>query len=92
MFEDWVIDVTNYKDGGLVCFVPVRDLDSQTRKPKFITGLHILTSLEAFDRGRLRGFMHEYGQEACDKWCEEHKPFVEQVFKRAEDILVGPKK
>ena len=85
-YSDWVVDITRFEEGkGIYCFVPVENAESEN--PTFITGFSVITSLDGFDRGRIRGIIHEQGQEECDKWCEAHAITYESIMARAEDLL-----
>lgn len=84
MFDDWLVDVTAYDPEykGLLCFIPVEDIE--TGSPTFVTGMNLLTSIDSFDQGRLRGIIHFEGQEFVDKWCEENKELAKQIELKCE--------
>ena len=82
MFKDWVVDVTIYDGGELLCFIPVENIESDN--PTFVTGMNLLTSIDGFKQGMVKGIIHEDGQEAVDKWCIENKDLYEKIIAKAE--------
>ena len=87
--NNWVVDITLYNEDNedtsdLLCFVPVEHFDDPEKRA-FVVGMNYLTSPEGFsDRGKLVGIIHADGQEAIDKWVEDHP----DLMKRLERIRV----
>lgn len=81
MWDDWVIDVTLYNPElpNMLCFVPIEDIESDN--PKFVFGMNLLTSLDGFDQGKIRGVIHADGTDALDKWCKEYPDIYKEILK-----------
>ena len=72
MYEEWVLDVS----------LPVPAYVPYDRKNDvLVTGLNIM-STEC--PGKFAGIIHQEGQEALDKWIEEH-PDWDEVYKEQEE-------
>jgi len=63
MFDKWVLDASFTREDYLPCFCPVDGED-------ILTGFSMYT-----DRcpGELVGVIHSEGQEAVEKWIDEHQ-------------------
>lgn len=74
--EPYVLDATLSPHDGLFCFCPVEgDLQGDYQ---IVTGLNYL-STEPPPTGYLAGVIHEDGQAAVEKWCEQHRTELEKM-------------
>lgn len=75
--KDYIIDATiNTGQPGLFCFCPIEG--DITGDFKIITGLNILSS-SVPRNGKLVAIVHEDGQEAVERFIEEHKKFLDKL-------------
>jgi hypothetical protein len=79
MWDTWVLDVTIEEPGAPYCFVPVEgDLEGEH---SLVLGMNFLGAKPP--GGRLVGVVHMDGQEACDRYCAEHKDELDALFTEA---------
>jgi len=65
MFKEWVIDIgSSHFDDGVVCFVPY-----ERETGDIVVGMNVLSDKSP---GKLVGVIHNDGQEAVEKWCDEN--------------------
>lgn len=78
MWKNWVLDATMFSDGPF-CFCPLEgELDGDY---SVITGFNYL-GIAPPDNGKLVAVVHEAGQEAVDKFYEEHKEAIDEMFSK----------
>jgi hypothetical protein len=79
-WNEWVIDATLYKDDGILCFVPIENRGKENESVVF--GMNILSDIKCFDEGKIVGFVHMDGQDAVDKFCNEHPELLDELTKK----------
>jgi len=76
IWENWVIDGSlSEPEGDLFCFVPVEG--NIKGKCKFVTGMNILSDKSP---GKLVGVIHLEGEQAADKFYEQHKEKIDKLL------------
>lgn len=78
MWDKWVVDVSLWRPGDrdLLCFIP---MEGTWDNPTFVVGMNFLSSPEGFDQGEIVAIVHEDGQDAVMRWCEENPDLLERL-------------
>lgn len=82
MWNEWVIDATLEDKDGFLCFVPIEN--KGTAQETYVVGMNVLSNVQNFERGKIVGIIHEGGQEAVEKWIQEHPEIMLALKQRKE--------
>lgn len=76
-YDRWVLDASMFKGvGEPMCFCPLND------EGIVVIGITVLAD---YPLGKFVGVIHEDGQEAVEKFCEEHKDLIDKLLQKRKD-------